>query len=62
MSNNITYPKKKIDGKTYILCRNSNAESPYFKGTICKEWVPINADSIAAVCNKCVIDCQRGFN
>jgi hypothetical protein len=61
MSNN-TYPKKKINGKTFILCRNSNAESPYFKGTICQEWVPINPDSIAAVCNKCVIENQRGFN
>ena len=62
MSNNTTYPKKKIDGKTYILCRNSKTDSPYFTGKICNEWVNVSADSIGAVCFKCVNELQRGLN
>ena len=61
MSNKLKYPKKKINNKTYILCRNSDEESPYFKGTICTEWVLIDDESIAAVCSKCVNENQKSF-
>ena len=54
MNNKIEYPKKKVNGKTVILCQNSNEDSTWFKGKICSNWVLINEDSIAALCSNCV--------
>ena len=54
------FKTKKQDGKTYMICRNSIADTSYWgwqflsKHPRCNEWTEVNPETKAILCYKCV--------
>jgi len=50
----IKYKTVTRDGQKFMICRNSNTENKYYKGTPCTNYELIGNTSIAVLCSSCV--------
>lgn len=50
----IKYKTVTRDGQQFMICRNSNPENKYYKGTPCTNYELVGNTSIAVLCSSCV--------
>jgi hypothetical protein len=63
----VSWKTKKKDGKTFMICQNSNKELSKYpqwgpENGICDEWSEIGPDTTASTCHRCAARSVSGMN